>query len=103
MIAALGFFQAIQIFIELRLRVKADSVNALQLRIAFLALPIRARNAGQFERFDSPGGWNVRTAAEIDKFSGGVERDERLGSSFLHECALGALVPCFFTTNHFRP
>src|SRR5258708_17119446 len=44
MIAALGFFQAVQMFVEFFLREESDGVNALKLRIAFLAFPVSARN-----------------------------------------------------------
>ena len=42
MIAALGFFQAMQIFVQLFLREEGHGVNALKLGIAFLPLPISA-------------------------------------------------------------
>jgi hypothetical protein len=42
MIAALGFFEAVQISVEFLLREECRGLNALQLRIAFLALPVGA-------------------------------------------------------------
>src|SRR5580704_6042560 len=41
-IAALGFFELVEIFVQLLLFHKASAVNPLHLRVAFLALPIRA-------------------------------------------------------------
>ena len=82
MIAALGFFELVQIFVELFLLDEARAVNPLHLRIAFLAFPVSAGDVHQLERLDAPGGRNVRTAAEIDEFSGGVKRNHRLGRLF---------------------
>ncbi len=93
MIAALGFFELVQIVVELLLRVETRAVDALHLRIAFLALPVRARDAHQLERADAPGRGNVRPAAEIDEFSGGVKRHHRLDGFFLDQFALEALIP----------
>ena len=45
MVAALGFFELVQIFVEFLLINEARAINPLHLRIAFLAFPIRARNA----------------------------------------------------------
>ena len=91
-IAALGFFQAMQVFVEFFLREEGGGVDALQLRVAFLAFPVGAGDAHQFERLNALGGWNVRAAAEIDKFSGGVEGDHRLGDFFFDQFALKNLV-----------
>src|SRR5579863_2943547 len=74
MIAPLGFFEPVKVFVQLLLRVEARAVDALHLRIAFLAFPVRARDAHQFESAYSSGRWNVRPAAKVDEFSGGVER-----------------------------
>ena len=56
MIAPLGFFEPVQIFVEFLLREEARAVDALHLRIAFLAFPVGARDAHQFERANAPGG-----------------------------------------------
>ena len=93
MIAPLGLFQPVQIFVQLLLRVEARAVDALHLRIAFLAFPVGARDAHQLERANAPGRRDVRPAAEIDEFSGGVERHHRLDGALLHQFALEALIP----------
>ena len=49
MIAALGFFKAMEVFVKLGLREKACAIHALQLRITFLTLPVGAGNVHQFE------------------------------------------------------
>src|SRR5947207_13938773 len=64
-IATPGFFETVEIFVELLLREKRRGVDALQLRVAFLALPISACDAHQLERLNAFGGRNVRAAAEI--------------------------------------
>src|SRR5579859_1359804 len=81
-----------QIFVELFFGEEASSVNPLQLRVAFLALPIGAGNAHQFEGLDAFGGRNVRAAAEIDEFASGVERDDRLVGLFLNQLTFKKLV-----------
>src|SRR5579862_3329688 len=70
MIAALGLFDAVEIFVELFLGVEGERVNALELRVPFLAFPVGASDVGELERLDALGGRNVRAAAEIDKFAG---------------------------------
>ena len=92
MIAALGFFELVQIFVELLLLDEARAVNPLHLRIAFLALPVSAGDVHQLERLDAPGGGNVRAAAEVDEFAGGVERHHRLDGFFLDQLAFEFLI-----------
>ena len=94
-IAALGFLEAVEMRVEFFLREKCRGVDALQLRIAFLAFPIRAGDAHQFERLNAFGRGNMRAAAEIDKFSGGVKRNHRVGDFFLDQFALKNLVGFF--------
>ena len=45
MVAALGFFELVQIFVQFFLVNEARAINPLHLRIAFLAFPVRARDA----------------------------------------------------------
>src|SRR5882762_840052 len=92
-IAPLGLFELVQIVVQLLLRVEARAVDALHLRVAFLAFPVSAGNAHQLERSDASGRRDVRPAAEIDEFSGGIERHHRLDRSLLHQFAFEALAP----------
>src|SRR4029077_12315110 len=85
MIAALGFFEAMEIFVQLLLREEACRVNALQLRIAFLAFPVGAGDAHQLEGLNALGGRNVRAAAEVDELAGGVEGNDGLYGFFLNQ------------------
>ena len=55
MVAALGFFKTVQMFVQLFLREESHGVNALELGIAFLALPVGARDVHQLEGLDAPG------------------------------------------------
>ena len=92
MVAALGFLDFVEIFVEVLLLDEADAINPLHLRIFFLALPVGAGDVGELERLDAPGGGNVRAAAEIYEFSGGVKRHQRLGGLFLDQLAFELLV-----------
>jgi len=94
-IAALGFFEAVQIFVQLFLREESRGVNALELRIAFLALPVSACDAHELERSDALGGRDVRAAAEVDEFSGGVKGDHQLVGFFFNELTLENLIVLF--------
>ena len=81
MIAALGFFDSMEIFVEFFL-LKKQGVNALELRISFLAFPIGAGNVDKFERLNAFGGRNMRATAEVDEISGGIKRDHRVRRLF---------------------
>src|SRR5450631_4279582 len=100
-VAALGFFKAMQIFVELSLSVESGGVDALQLGIAFLTFPVGAGDVHQFEGGDALGGGNMRAAAEIDEFSGGVEGNHWLGGFFFHELALKNLIGFFVELDGF--
>lgn len=71
------------------------SVNALELRIAFLAFPVGARDVHQLERGDSLGGRDVRASAEVEEFPRGVKRNHQLVGFFFHQLALKNLVILF--------
>ena len=91
-IAALGFFEPVQIFVQLLLRVERRCVDALQLRIPFLAFPVGPRNAHQLESLNPLGGRDMRSAAEIDEFAGSVEGNHRLIGLFFDQLALEELL-----------
>src|SRR6266487_4903643 len=55
MVAALGFFKTVQMFVQLFLREESHGVNALELGIAFLAFPVGAGDVHQLERLDALG------------------------------------------------
>src|SRR5229473_3274674 len=92
MIAAFGLFEAMEVFVQLFFGEEASGVNALELRVAFLAFPVGAGDIHELEGLDALGGRNVRAAAEVDELAGGVERDDGLYGFFLDELALEDLV-----------
>src|SRR5258706_16238996 len=67
-IAPLGFFHAVQVFVQLFLRVESQGIDALQLRIPFLTLPVSTGNIRELERLNALGGRDVRASAKIDEF-----------------------------------
>src|SRR5216683_3035017 len=101
-VAALGFFKTVQMFVQLFLREESHGVNALELGIALLALPVGAGDVHELERMDALGRRDVRAAAEVDEFSGGVEGDHRLGGFFFDKLALKNLVGLFVEVQGFR-
>src|SRR5229473_3197694 len=101
-IAALGFLDAVKMRVQFFLREEGHRVNALKLGIPFLALPVSAGDVHQLERLDALGRGNVRAAAEVDEFSGGVEGDHRLGGFFFDKLALKNLVGLFVEVQGFR-
>ena len=82
-----------QIFVQFLLREKTGAVDALHLRIAFLPLPVGARHVHQFEGANAARARDVRPAAEVYEFAGGVERYHRLDRFFLHQLAFESLIP----------
>ena len=91
-IAAFGFLDAVEMRFELLLSEECHRINALELGIAFLTLPVSAGDVHQFERLDALGRRNVRATAEIDELPGGVEGNHRLGGLFFDQFALKNLV-----------
>src|SRR5437879_11856929 len=92
MIATLGFFEAMKIFVQFFFGEEARGVNALELRIAFLPFPVGTSDAHQLESLDALGRRNVRAAAEVDELAGGVEGNDRLYGFFFDEFALEDLI-----------
>src|SRR5207245_103349 len=82
------------VIFEFLLLKERRSINPLQLRILFIAKPVRARNIEQLERLDLPSRRNVRPAAEIGELTSAVNRNlfvglgELLDEVALHEVAL---------------
>src|SRR5208282_1654181 len=75
MIAARCFFKASEVVVEVFLGEEGRAVDALELRILFVAEPVCAGEAGDLECLDAAGGGNVRTAAEVDEVAIAVEAD----------------------------
>ena len=100
-IALLRLFDLVQVRLQVLLREKRRAVDALQLRVLFVAQPVGAGDIQQLERLDLAGRRNVRPAAEVEKLAGFVDRNffiglgELLDEVALHEVAfrLEALQP----------
>src|SRR5579871_6239237 len=94
MVAFLGFFQAVQVGIEVFLRKERSSVDALELGIFFVAQPVSSGNVEQLERLNFSSRRNMRPAAEIEKFAGFINGNlfiglgELLDEMALHEVAV---------------
>ena len=85
----------VQVLVEIFLAEERGAVDALQLRILFLAQPVGAGDVEQLEGLDLSGRRNVRAAAEVDELAGLVKRNlfvglgELLDEVALHEVAFG--------------
>src|SRR4029077_5637382 len=66
-VALFPFLEHREVIVEFFLRFERRTVNALKLRIIFVALVISARDTGKFERADVSGAHHVRPGAEIDE------------------------------------
>src|SRR5580704_10733786 len=92
MIAALRFFDAMQVFVQLFLCVESQRIDALELRIPLLSLPVSAGDVGELERLNALGGRDMRAAAKINELPRSVKRNHWLVGLFLDEFALEDLV-----------
>jgi hypothetical protein len=63
MVTLLGFFDLVEVIVEVFLREKRSAVNALQLRILFVSQPVCPGNVQQLESLDLSSRRNMRTAA----------------------------------------
>ncbi len=93
-VALLGFFELVEIVVEVLFREEGSPVDALQLRVLLVSQPVRARNVEQLERLDLPGRGNMRPAAEVGELAGAVDGNlfiglgELLDEVALHEVAI---------------
>jgi hypothetical protein len=81
---------------------KRSAVNALHLRIPLLPLPVGAGNVHQLERLNPAGRRNVRPAAEVDEFPGGVKRHHGLVGLLFHQFAFKVLPAVAIKLQRFR-
>ena len=75
MIALLRFLKHREVIIQLLFRFERGAVNALELRIFFVTLVVRAGNGGQLECADVSRAHDVRPGAEIDEVTAAIKRD----------------------------
>ena len=75
MVAALGFFEGVQVFLEGLLVAESGAVDAGQHGALLVAAPVRAGHGEQLEGFHSAGAGDVRAAAEVEKITAAVQRN----------------------------
>src|SRR5437763_15028760 len=75
MVARLRFLEHSEVFVELGLVLEGGSVNALKLRVVFVAFVVGAGDSGELERADVSCAHDVRTGAEIGELAVAIERD----------------------------
>ncbi len=98
-VARLDLFQVLEMCVEVFLLKERGAVDALELRILFIAQPVRTGNTHHLERAHAPGGWHVRSAAEVEEVAVAIERDVLAGLGelrdevHLHEVALLLVAP----------
>jgi hypothetical protein len=78
-VALLGFFQHVQVGVEVLLLGPGRAVDALQLLVAVVAAPVGAGHLHQLEDLELGRGRHVRAAAEVDEIAFAVERDLLVG------------------------
>ena len=75
MIALLRFLEHREVIVEFLFRFERGAVNALQLRILFVAFVVSAGDARELERADVSRAHDVRAGAKIDEVAAAIERD----------------------------
>src|SRR5580765_1268953 len=96
MVAFFGFFNGNQMLVKVFLVEERSAVNALELRVFFIAQPVRAGDVGQLERLNFAGRRNMRSAAEVHEFAVAISGDgfarlgELLNEVDLHKVAFSA-------------
>src|SRR5262249_25329144 len=95
MVALFGLFNGMQVLLKIFSAEERSAVDALELRVLFVAQPVSAGDAGEFKSLDASGRRHVRTAAEIHEFTVAISGDgiarfsELLNEVDLHEIAFG--------------
>src|ERR1051325_3100064 len=75
MVALLRFLEHREVIVELLSSFECGAVNALELRILFVAFVVGTGDVGELERADVSGPHDVRAGAEIDEVAVAIERD----------------------------
>src|SRR5262249_27153809 len=73
-----GLLEALEVLVEILLGVERGAVDPRQLRVLFVAPPVRACEPGQLERPDRRRVLEMRATAEIREITLAVERDVAL-------------------------
>src|SRR5689334_13598526 len=89
MVALLGLFQAVEIFVQLASVAPGGAVDALELGILGVAAPIGAGDLGQLECVAHVrGGAKMRAAAEVMPVAMPIDRDILIGGNALDQFRL---------------
>ena len=75
MVALLGFFEPVQVLIQLLLVGPGGAVDALEHLVARIAAPVGAGHLRELEGLELAGGGHVRAAAQVDPVALAVEAD----------------------------
>ena len=75
MVALLRFFEHSEVVVEFLFGFERGAVNALELRILFVAFVVSARDVHELDRADVARPHHVRSGAKIDKVAAAIERD----------------------------
>ena len=78
-VAALRLLEALEVRVEVGLRVEGRAVDARQLLVVLVAAPVRAGEARQLDRLDRLRVLEMRAAAEVGEVALRVERDVPFG------------------------
>ena len=79
MVAFLRFLEHREVVVEFLFGFERRAVNALKLRIFFVAFVVRAGDGGELERADVSRAHHVRPGAEIDELAVAIERNFFVG------------------------
>ena len=88
MVALLRFLQHCEVVVEFLFGFERRAVNALKLRICFVAFVVHAGDACEFERADVSRAHHVRPRAEIDEIAVSIERDFFVGRNVFDDVEL---------------
>src|SRR5262245_20818535 len=88
MVALLRFLKHCEVVIEFLFGLERGTINALELRIFFVALVVRAGNGGQFECADVSRAHHMRPGAEINEIAVAVERNSFVGRNVFDDVEL---------------
>ena len=75
MVALFGFFEHREVGVQLGLVFKRSAVDALELRVLFVAFVVGAGHAGELERADVACAHHVRAGAEVNEIAVLIQRD----------------------------
>src|SRR6476659_6092876 len=81
-VAFLRLLDSLEIRVEILLRVEGRPVDACQLRVLFVAAPVRAGESGQLDRLDRRGVLEMRAAAEVGELTLRVEGDRTVSGFY---------------------